>query len=192
MSRRRAITRTKGIAQWRRPRASRIQPGACVTSRRPRGAVLGVCTIDAAISEIRSTIFGLKHGRQGATSLCTQVVAAVTRAAESLGFLPRLNFEGPIDAAVPDAVAEHLLAVVRESLTNVARHANASTTEVSVSAGDELVLRVTDDGRGLGRVTRSSGLRNLQQRAESLGGTFVLNGDQGGGTRLEWRIPLHV
>src|SRR5262249_15451186 len=77
----------------------------------------------------------------------------------------RLNFEGPIDAAVPDAVAEHLLAVVRESLTNVSRHANASTTEVNVSAGDKLVLRVTDDGRGLGRVTGSSGLRNLQQRA---------------------------
>jgi len=148
--------------------------------------------LDAAISEIRSTIFGLKQGSQGATSLRTQVLAAVTRAAESLGFWPRLYFEGPIDAAVPDAVAEHLLAVVRESLINVARHANASATEVSVSVGEDLVLRVTDDGTGLGRVTCGSGLRNLQHRAECLGGTFAVNCHEGGGTCVEWRIPLRV
>jgi len=116
----------------------------------------------------------------------------VTRAAESLGFWPRLSFEGPIDAAVPDAVAEHLLAVVRESLTNVARHANASATEVSVSVGEDLVLRVTDDGTGPQRGTRSSGLRNLRHRAESLGSTFAVNGRDGGGTHLEWPIPLRV
>jgi len=61
-----------------------------------------------------------------------------------------------------------------------------------VSAGKELVLRVTDDGTGLGRVTRSSGLRNLQRRAESLRGTLAVNCHEGGGTCLEWRIPLRV
>src|SRR5215470_2084051 len=76
--------------------------------------------------------------------------------------------------------------------TNVARHANASATEVSVSVGEDLVLRVTDDGTGLGQVTCGSGLRNLQHRAECLGGTFAVNCHEGGGTCVEWRIPLRV
>ena len=70
--------------------------------------------------------------------------------------------------------------------------ARAADAGVSVSAGEEVGLRVTDGGTGLQRVTRSRGLRNLRHRAESLVGTFAVNGRERGGTHLEWRIPLRV
>jgi two-component system, NarL family, sensor histidine kinase DevS len=148
--------------------------------------------LDATISEIRSMIFGLQYGRQAASSLRAQVQETVARAAHSLGYRPRLSIDGPIDAAVPDAVGEHLLAALRESLSNVARHARASRVEVDVRADQDLVLSVVDDGRGLGPATRRSGLRNLRERAEALGGTFAAGAGEGGGTRLVWSVPLRA
>jgi two-component system, NarL family, sensor histidine kinase DevS len=146
--------------------------------------------LDATISEIRSTIFTLQHGPQQAASLRARLLEQASKAAGGLGFAPRVVFSGPVDAAVPDQVAEHLLAVVREALSNVARHAGARSVEVSVDAADELVLRVVDDGRGLGPSTRRSGLGNMADRARELGGSFSATGEDGAGTRLEWRVPL--
>ena len=145
--------------------------------------------LDRAVSEIRSVIFGLQHGRQQGTSVRAQIPEATAQAAGSLGFPPRLRFEGPVDAVVPDTTLEQLLAVVREALSNVARHAGASEVEVVVSAGKDLALEVTDNGRGPQETTRRSGLRNLRERAEALGGTFAVESETGRGTHLEWRIP---
>jgi len=91
---------------------------------------------------------------------------------------------------VPDEVAEHVVAVVREALSNVARHAQASSVTVEVIVGpDELRLQVTDDGKGLGQPDRVSGLRNLRERAESLGGSLELP-PVDAGTVVVWRVPL--
>ena len=61
---------------------------------------------------------------------------------------------------------------------------------VAVSTGSDLLLKVTDNGRGLGEVTRSSGLRNIRERAELLGGSFHVASEPGAWTQLEWRVPL--
>jgi signal transduction histidine kinase len=64
---------------------------------------------------------------------------------------------------------------------------------VSVAAGGDLTLRVTDDGTGIAAGTRRSGLANMAERAEHLGGTLRTSpADQetGTGTVLEWRVPL--
>jgi signal transduction histidine kinase len=89
-----------------------------------------------------------------------------------------------------DTLAIHLLAVAQEALSNVARHAHATAVEVQVSAGTDLIVQVSDNGRGLGELTRVSGLRNMRQRAEALGGMFDVASQASAGTRLEWRIPL--
>jgi two-component system, NarL family, sensor histidine kinase DevS len=55
------------------------------------------------------------------------------------------------------------------------------------------VLTVSDDGKGLGESTRRSGLANLKERAELLGGSFRVEPTEpstGRGTRLTWRVPL--
>ncbi|MGP4047672.1 PAS domain-containing sensor histidine kinase [Streptomyces sp. 2A115] len=146
--------------------------------------------LDATIRELRGTIFNLYQPTQKAASLRSQVLGEISIAQDRLGFAPSVEFDGPVDAALPDETAAHLLAVLREALSNVARHAHATAAGVAVHAGDELLLDVSDNGRGLGRPTRSSGLTNLRRRAEKLGGTFEVADRPAGGTRLRWRIPL--
>jgi signal transduction histidine kinase len=82
-------------------------------------------------------------------------------------------------------------AVLREALSNVARHADADAAVVEVEVlDDQVTLRVTDNGRGLPADRRESGLRNVRRRAVDLGGTVRFREEQPHGTRLEWTVPL--
>jgi signal transduction histidine kinase len=145
--------------------------------------------LDDTISEIRSTIFALGHPPDALDSLRAELLKVAAKAREGLGFEPRVRFDGPVDAAVPTDIAAELLAVAREALSNVARHAKATSVEVVVSVSDAISLEVSDDGCGMGPVTRSSGLSNMEQRATALGGCFTLTSDEGAGTRVAWRVP---
>jgi GAF domain-containing protein len=108
-------------------------------------------------------------------SLRGQVTELVEAAREQLGFMPGIRMEGPLDNTVP----EQLRAVLREALSNVARHARASRSQVPVGVSEgTLLLEVSDDGVGIPEGGRRSGLRNMAERAE------------GGGSRLRWRVPL--
>ena len=110
---------------------------------------------------------------------------------ETLGFRPRLICTGPIDTVVPARVRPQILATVRESLSNIVRHAQASDVTVEVSVeDDEVVTRTSDDGVGIGAQTRRSGLRNLTERAQALGGTIEIRENQPHGTIVELRAPL--
>ncbi|MEV4113309.1 GAF domain-containing protein [Nonomuraea sp. NPDC049695] len=147
--------------------------------------------LDETIRQIRSSIFALQGSAQAAPSLRGQIVALVEGAAGHLGFMPGLRMEGQIDTLVPEPVAEHLLAVLREALSNVVRHSRATRADVLVQAADaELVLMVTDNGVGLGETGRRSGLRNVEDRAACLGGTAGFAGSEEGGTRLCWQVPM--
>lgn len=82
-------------------------------------------------------------------------------------------------------------AVLRESLTNIRRHASATTAEVEVRVTSQrLTVTVTDNGRGLTANEASSGLSNLRSRAEHHGGTLALENPTRGGLRLRWSIPI--
>ncbi|MEU4541318.1 GAF domain-containing protein, partial [Streptosporangium sp. NPDC023825] len=148
--------------------------------------------LDGTIRQIRSTIFALQASPQkGDFGLRAQIVTLVEGARGHLGFMPGLEMKGRLDSEVSPRVAEHLLAALREALSNVVRHAQASKVDVSVDAGRErLVLTVADNGIGLSADGRRSGLRNLQERAERLGGSFTAGCPSEGGTRLVWNVPL--
>ncbi|MFJ4474153.1 sensor histidine kinase [Streptomyces xanthochromogenes] len=149
--------------------------------------------LDATIKIIRSTIFGLReHGEGGAGDrLRLRVARSVGQAAAVLGFAPALRVEGLIDTDIPHGVADDVVAVVGEALTNVARHAHATHAEVSITLAKRvLTVVVGDDGVGLGETARRSGLRNLVERAERLGGELSVSPSAGDrGTRLVWRVP---
>ncbi|KEF06624.1 MULTISPECIES: GAF domain-containing sensor histidine kinase [Streptomyces] len=151
--------------------------------------------LDETIKIIRSTIFELRSERApGAGRGLRRLVAdVVTAAAEPLGFSPSLKTEGRIDTDIPAAAGEHVLAVLAEVLSNVARHADARHADITLSVADEVVLEVVDDGTGIGGSAAGSGLGNIQQRAELLGGQADVQ-DRGPtgthGTRVTWRIPL--
>jgi Signal transduction histidine kinase len=148
--------------------------------------------LDETIRQIRSTIFALQIPRDAeAPSLRSQVVELVEDARGHLGFMPGLKLEGPLDNQVPSHVAEHLLAVLREALSNAVRHAKASHVDVTVRAEDgTLTLEVDDNGVGPSPGGRRSGLRNLQERAESLGGSFSFGPGRERGSSLRWSVPL--
>ncbi len=87
--------------------------------------------------------------------------------------------------------AESMLAVLREALSNVARHAEATSVMIEVEASaDEGLLRVRDDGRGLPAERHESGLANARRRATDLGGTCTVEPSDDAGTVLTWRVPI--
>ncbi|WP_406306610.1 GAF domain-containing sensor histidine kinase [Streptomyces sp. NBC_00879] len=153
--------------------------------------VRAVDDLDETIRIIRSTIFGLRVREETGPSLRARVSEAVGQAHGTLGFAPRLIMDGLLDTDVPHGLAEDVVAVLGEALSNAARHARATRVEVSLRAtGSEVVLEVSDNGVGIPEGGRRSGLLNLAVRAEKAGGTFTVTAPQGGGTLLGWTAPL--
>ncbi len=154
-----------------------------------------VDAMDETIKDIRATIFALQSRAENpAVSLRSEIVAMVDEMAVMLGFTPSLRLGQGLDGPVGPDAAEYLLTALREALSNTARHARATRVAVSVGVepGDQLVLRVTDNGIGIPPDVHRSGLRNLAQRAGSLNGVLELGpagGPGGHGTALVWRVP---
>ncbi|MEV6010773.1 GAF domain-containing protein [Streptomyces sp. NPDC051976] len=149
--------------------------------------------LDETIKIIRSTIFGLraKEGERRAQGLRARAATSMEIAATTLGFTPALHMEGLLDTDVPPGIVEDAVAVLGEALSNAARHARATSVEVSlVVARGTLTVRVLDNGIGLPPDGRRSGLDNLAVRAERLGGTFTAGPGPSGGTCLVWEVPL--
>ncbi len=167
--------------------------GAARLAERPEVAdrVAGaIDDLDLTVKHLRMAIFGLEASRSAAGGLRQRVLALATESSGALGFEPRVLFEGPVDTTAPE-VATELLAVLREALANVARHAHARHVDVEVVSDGDLLLVVTDDGRGLPRDLRPAGrgLANMQTRAAALGGSLQVRPAPAGGTTIEWRVP---
>jgi signal transduction histidine kinase len=153
-----------------------------------------VDAMDETIKDIRATIFGLQSRTEKQPSnLRNEIVSIVDEMAPMLGFTPSLRLGQGLDGRVAAEPADYLLTALREALSNTARHAQASHVDVSVevdSAGN-LTLRVADNGIGIPADARRSGLRNLAERADKLGGELRLGpaGPARAGTELIWRVP---
>jgi signal transduction histidine kinase len=146
--------------------------------------------LDDTIREIRSTIFALQ-APTGEGGLRSRIHAVIDTAVENLGFAPSVRLDGLLDIAVREDIAKNALAVLQEALSNVARHAQAHQVHVSVEVGDDLVLKVEDDGIGIHSRAQRSGLRNMNDRARALGGQFEIR-SPGGGTVIVWQVPLNT
>lgn len=146
--------------------------------------------LDETIREIRSVIFSLQLEMRDESGLRAKLLNVLDDERAALGFEPRIRFDGPVDASSTD-VAEAVLAVVREALSNVARHARASNAEVVVEHRDGfMTVRVVDNGIGVPETpSAGNGIGNLTRRAEKLGGECVLTAQLSGGTVLDWRVP---
>jgi two-component system, NarL family, sensor histidine kinase DevS len=152
-----------------------------------------VDALDETIREIRSAIFSLQSGSEAKRrALRGRILDVVGEMTVPLGFAPSLRLVGPLDDGVPDRASDHLLSALREALSNAARHSGGSKVEVAVECGDDLLLRVRDNGKGIAEGGRRSGLANLADRAAELGGTFTVRPGENGGTDLRWRVPLRT
>jgi signal transduction histidine kinase len=150
-----------------------------------------ISDIDDTIRQVRSSIFELGSTGIGVRATVLAVVRDLTPV---VGFEIQVSFEGAVDSVVTDQVAEHLLAAVREAVTNVGRHAQATQASVSLSVKNGLcVLQVSDNGCGFNEADKRDGglgLTNLRHRAEKLEGTLIVERSDGGGTSLTWQVPI--
>jgi len=153
-----------------------------------------IVDLDVTIREIRRSIFSLQEPSDGPPSLRRDLLSAVEEAAGALGFTPRIDLVGALDSLVPDDVRPDLLAAVREALSNVARHAEATDVLIEVtvdSDGHWLRLTVSDNGHGApAGLRRHSGLANLHERATRWGGGFDVGSALGNGFVLRWSVPV--
>ena len=119
--------------------------------------------------------------------------------AVALGFEPEVRLNGAIDSLPPRIVTE-LLAVAREALSNIARHADCKCVSLNISvAHNLLVAEIRDDGRGFAGPQNAHaatngrgghGLENMRSRVAELGGHLSIDSTPGQGTLLKVSVPL--
>ena len=144
-----------------------------------------VDALDGTIAEIRTAIFELQQDDGPEPSTVRRQLSDVVRQVTEGHPIQRdVRFRGTVDQ-LPRELTPDLVAVVRELVTNVVRHAEAQRVTVTVSAGEEVRVTVTDDGCGMPPVTVRSGLANLADRAERRGGRFSIR-TGGSGTEVCW------
>lgn len=157
-----------------------------------------ISDIDDIIRQVRTSIFELGSSEDDRGTRAA-LIALLRELNPVVGFDVHVTFDGPVDSAVPPEVADHLLATVREAVTNIGRHAQASEATVTVNVERDVCrLMVVDNGRGLGaddteaHGTRAGGLGlvNMRRRAEKLHGSFEIGSAPNGGTELAWEVPL--
>jgi len=146
--------------------------------------------LDGTIRDLRNTIYSLQSGRTGTELLTDHVLRTVQEAARGAGFAPNLQLTGPVDDAVPEAVAAQLLAVLAEGLSNAVRHSGAGEISISLTVREGAVeLLITDNGCGFENPARLSGLANMKHRAAALRGDCFIDSSPGHGTRVSWTAP---
>jgi signal transduction histidine kinase len=157
-----------------------------------RGRVTRVVgELDQTMRDIRTSIFDLHtSGEESPTSLRRRMLDLVAETSANTDMSPAVRISGAVDTLVSPEIGEHALAALREGVSNAVRHAHASDIVVTVEAGADLVIGVTDNGVGMPPDVARSGLLNLERRARELGGTVTVSPHPEGGTRLVWRVPL--
>jgi signal transduction histidine kinase len=154
-----------------------------------------VDSIDKVIADLRRYIFGLKPQAVGLETL-GHAVATLAREFEGrTGIITALDTDRRLDHAAGDTTGE-VIQVLREALSNVARHAAATTCRVSLRWEAPLaVLEVDDDGRGFDTAAAPGhgyGLANLRERAVAVGGTVEIASQPGQGTTVRLSFPAEL
>ncbi|MGV8882330.1 MAG: GAF domain-containing protein [Rhodoglobus sp.] len=155
--------------------------------------VHAVTNLDASISQIRTVIFALSvPATDPHDTVRHWIIDLANELAPRLARTPNVSFSGPVDLMITDDLAEDVVAVTREALVNVVKHASAQNTSIDLAVIDGVVrLVIVDDGNGANGSKRRSGVSNLEQRALRRGGLFDFSSDDGG-TRVCWTVPLEA
>jgi signal transduction histidine kinase len=148
--------------------------------------------LDRATKALRLAVFNLAPAPDNSTDYLSERIRRLTGdASRSLGFEPDVLLGGPVDGALSASVATHLVLVLRECLANIARHARATKVSIDVTVGaTDVTATVRDNGVGFADTGLGNGVRNMQHRAQRLGGECSIGPARGGGTLVRWRVPL--
>jgi signal transduction histidine kinase len=150
--------------------------------------------IDETVRTVRRIATELRPGILDAFGLLAATEWAVQDFATKSGVRARFLNLLEQDPALGGDRDTHVFRVVQEALTNIARHAGAQSVAVELTeAADEMVVTVSDDGRGFqtepGWSAGSLGLLGMRERARLLGGSLELYSEPGFGTRVTLHVP---
>jgi signal transduction histidine kinase len=158
-----------------------------------------LAAVDRLIDSVRDVTLTLRPPQLDDLGLLAALRSHVAHYVQPRGIAVHLDFDGVRVARLSSDLEAACFRIVQEALTNVLRHAEARNVWISLRhCGDELVLRLRDDGRGFDYAAtlsalgegRSLGLRNLLDRAQLVGGRLAIRSVPGGGTELEGKFPL--
>jgi signal transduction histidine kinase len=151
-----------------------------------------VAEIDRAIRDLRNYIFGLRPGILADRQL-EQALEDLAREFErKSGVTMVTDIDGTVAAELAPRAAD-LVQLTREALSNVGKHAQATTCRVSLHRdGDDAILEIDDDGRGFDPAAPQTGLglRNLKDRGIAIGGRVAVKSKAGEGTTIQIAIPI--
>ncbi|QBS39312.1 GAF domain-containing sensor histidine kinase [Nocardia sp. CS682] len=147
--------------------------------------------VQAIVQDIRHSIFDLQSNTTADSSKYRKHLhGIIVDMTADTGLRTTVRLAGPVTVLAPP-LSDDVEAVLREAVSNVVRHASATTVAVELKIRDDVTIEITDDGTGVpADSTRRSGLANLAARAEQAGGTFSIDNNPGGGTVLRWSAPL--
>lgn len=151
-----------------------------------------VAEIDRAIRDLRNYIFGLRPGILADRQLEQALEDLAREFEEKSGVTTVTDIDGTVAAELAPRAAD-LVQLTREALSNVGRHAQASTCRVSLHRdGDEAILEIDDDGRGFDPAAQHTGhgIRNLKDRGTAIGGRVAVESKAGEGTTIQIFIPI--
>jgi signal transduction histidine kinase/ketosteroid isomerase-like protein len=141
--------------------------------------------VTGALEDLRELVGGLHPAVLGQGGLRPALMMLARRS----GVPARLDVR--VEGRLPEPVGLAAYYAVAEALTNMAKHAAASTVDITAETGEGLLrVRVRDDGRGGAEAAAGSGLSGLIDRVEALGGRLALHSPPGGGTTMEIELPL--
>lgn len=148
-----------------------------------------VATLDQSIAQVRTIIFAMTPREDDSPSLRHRILDLAAEVSRSLPQPVAVSFSGPVDLVITGRDSDDVIAAAREMLTNTVKHASATSVRIDVAVRDGAVrATVTDDGVGMAPTGRRSGITNLRERAELLGGTLTIK-SSGAGTSVEWWVP---
>jgi signal transduction histidine kinase len=151
-----------------------------------------VPAIRSAWNEGRDLAFHLRPWERDETGLANGLRRHTSRFAERTGLSVTLDMDETQEWKVSPDVEMALTRILQETLTNIARHAQASVVKIAITQSrDGLNFSVSDDGVGFSPEQKdgSFGLNAMRERAEGLGGRFSLTSRDGGGTTIEVHLP---
>ena len=171
-----------------------LQSTALMTGSPELGARIegAVSELDKVIRDLRNYIFGLRPGILADRQLDQALRSLGEEVQARSGFKIAVEIDRDL-AATLSGQSHEIVQLTREALSNVVRHANAKNTAVRlVRTGRNALLSIQDDGSGFDakRDSQGSGLRNMRERAASMGGKLRITTRRGHGTSLRITFPL--
>ena len=142
------------------------------------------------VGELRMSIFDLRAGTDDTVGLGTALSEHVQRVGQQSQLVVHTVLDEQGDR-LPAGVEVELLRIAQEAVTNVRRHAQATTVEVVLTYGEgALEVEVADDGHGAADTSGGNGLIGMRERAQMYGGSVAATSRPGEGFRIHATLPL--